>query len=414
MSKRNCKNSKGSVGAKASAAAISKQLLADSNSKIQPKRRKYLFASVAVGLLLAFGVLGATINIFISSGAANDSTVNGANISGDAKSRSWLGAIFPTSPPLPTPYLDRQNIYAGGKLVAVETNGTTGSTPSPTASDLVVWRPTTGTWWIKDSTTGLYTTNQFGGSTDMAAPGDFDGDGLTDFSLYRPNTPSAGNATWFIQPNSQASTPNYSSLQFGLNTDVPVPADYDGDGRADIAVWRNSNNRFYILQSSNNSLRQVVMGQSGDQPVPADYDGDGAADPAVYHAQDSTWQIRQSTDGQVRVQPFGDGTLDVPVRGDYDGDGKFDLAIRRDSSAGDQWGYLRSSDGQVVSFQLQPRVQSGDVTVTGDYDADGRTDAAVWRPSNGVWYIRKSSDGQMRADQWGMEGDTPIAAPMKR
>ena len=51
--------------------------------------------------------------------------------------------------------------------------------------------------------------------------------------------------------------------------------DYDGDGKVDIAVWRDGNGDWYIRQSSrigqSDELRQVHWGQSGDIPVPAFY-----------------------------------------------------------------------------------------------------------------------------------------------
>jgi hypothetical protein len=51
---------------------------------------------------------------------------------------------------------------------------------------------------------------------------------------------------------------------------------------------------------------------------------------------------------------------------------------------------------------------SGDVPVPGDYDSDGKTDIAVWRPSDGTWWIQRSSDGGVTMTQWGLDPDIPL------
>jgi len=49
---------------------------------------------------------------------------------------------------------------------------------------------------------------------------------------------------------------------------------------------------------------------------------------------------------------------------------------------------------------------STDTLVPADYDGDNRTDFAVFR--NGNWFIRRSSDNQFQAVQFGLTGDKPI------
>ena len=254
-------------------------------------------------------------------------------------------------------------------------------------TDLSVFRPSEGNWYLNRSTDG-FIVKAWGLSTDITTPGDFDGDNKADTAIFRPST-----GTWWILRSSDG---GFSSMPFGVSGDVPVVGDYDGDNKADVAVFRPSTNVWYIQNSGGGTTIQT-FGAAGDLPVRGDYNGDAKTDIAIFRPSTSTWWIMNSGGG-VTTATFGLST-DKPVPADYDGDNKDDVAVYRPSVG--TWFVLRSSDGvvSIVTFGI-----ATDVPVPGDYDGDGRDDQAIYR--NGVWWLNRSSAGVI-ASSFGLATDTP-------
>jgi CSLREA domain-containing protein len=223
----------------------------------------------------------------------------------------------------------------------------------------------------------------------LALSGDYDGDGKADPALW-----SAKNGVWRIVRSSDDES---VQQRWGTAGDVTLLGDYDGDGKTDLAVFRPSEGSFYIKHSSDGSVLVKAWGLGTDVPVPGDYDGDGKTDLAVWRGSDGLWYIVRSSDGMIAATALGAGYApynDVPVPGDYDGDGKTDLAVFRRSTG--FWWIKRSRDGQVLSTRWG---LGTDVPVAADYDGDGRTDIAVWR--GGIWYIWQSATNSYRVVEWG-------------
>jgi uncharacterized delta-60 repeat protein len=258
-------------------------------------------------------------------------------------------------------------------------------------AELAVYRPTDGVWHSLDSFDGSYTPVGWGISTDKLAPADYDGDGRVDRAVFR-------NGVWYIL---QSSNGQFRFVQWGTAGDLPRPGDFNGDGFADIAVFRPSNGTWYVLYSNpiqpgNITTATVQFGQSGDAPLIADFDGDGKTDFAVFRS--GVWYFVRSTDQSIGIVQFGLAG-DVPTVGDYDADGRSDFAVFRSGT----WYVQKSSDNGYIILNWGI---AGDKPVPGDYDNDGRNDFAIYR--NGVWWILRTSDGGYSAANFGLASDIPI------
>jgi subtilisin-like proprotein convertase family protein len=311
------------------------------------------------------------------------------------------GTIIVTASTNPNPLPRSAIINIGAQTVTVNQAGTAVSIiprrfdfDGDQKADISVFR--SGTWYLQRSAAG-FAAVQFGLSTDRIAPADYDGDHKTDIAVFR-------DGNWYIL---QSSNNAFRAQQWGAaNNDTPVPADYDGDGKADVAVWRagaeaSSPAYFFILRSASNTELVQQFGTTGtDRPLPADYDGDGKADLAVYREAGGVWYILQSSDNQLRAAQFGLGNFqDKPFPRDFDGDGKTDLAVFRTASG--TW-YLQQSTAGFTGVQFGI---ASDIPAAADYDGDGKADVAVYR--GGTWYLLRSQQG-FGAVQFGAAGDIPV------
>lgn len=263
------------------------------------------------------------------------------------------------------------------------------------------------TWYWLNSTNDQFNALQLGDGEERYVPADYDGDGLTDPAVWLFTTNPApfqvmlsSTHTLVVQPWGDPAT------------DTPVPADYDGDGKADFAVYRRGANSdlpgyFFILGSVSGQIQVVQWGKGNDLPLVADFDGDRIADPTIVREEgfNNVFYSRLSADGSLRAVSWGRPSDHYPFVADFNGDGKSDYGsfianAVNGGNAGDWWVLDSSNNVTHSAWGL-----GEDVPVPADYDGDGKADLAIWR---GTWWIRQSSDDAVRHVFFGLNSDTPV------
>ncbi len=282
-------------------------------------------------------------------------------------------------------------------------------------SDIVVFRPSTGFWFVLTSSSGFDASQmliyQLGLAGDKPLTGDFDGDGQADMAVWRPST-----GTWyFLQSSTSYGT--ITAIQWGANGDTPLTGDYDGDGSSDLVVYRVSTGSFHVLVSSSGFNRDaallgnsaanitVALGGYANDPVVGDFTGNGKDDFATVWQLVRFWTFKDSNNVMLSSLPWGEPG-DTPLACDWDGDSIQDrIIVRVKSNNLFEW-YAASATGPVYTETFG---SLGDLpNCNRDYDGDGQADLRVFRNSTGQWFIRNSVTNEMGTYSFGLPGDIPL------
>lgn len=267
-------------------------------------------------------------------------------------------------------------------------------------------------WFILNSSDGGLQNFPWGSrALDTMIAADINGDRVTDKLAVRSKLDPF--VTFFTELSASL---GQLTQPWGLQGDVPFQADLDGDGVDDYSVFRPADGTWWSIRSSLGAVG-LFWGAFGDIPAVGDYDGDGWDDIAVWRPSDGFWWILQSTRGastapaDILYRQWG-LPGDHPMPGDYTGDGVADMVIWRPTDG--NWFVCTSESGfDCTNFEITQFGLPGDMPIKADFDGDGTLDKAVWRPSSGTWFYLRSSDGVIGATQWGLPGDWPLCTGMR-
>ncbi|MGW7531345.1 tetratricopeptide repeat protein [Amycolatopsis sp. NPDC054798] len=184
---------------------------------------------------------------------------------------------------------------------------------------------------------------------------------------------------------------------------IAVPADYDGDGKPDQAVWQPADGTWQVQLSSGGPAVTVPWGQTGDLPVPADYLGAGQAQLAVLRPGNGKLYARPLRGGPPAARLWATSGY-VPVPSEFPGmvtlaGACTSLAYRlsaagRAAEAPDP--QQRARDLCATLAQADPRYRTSlaqaDVVLGSFLSAAGRHADAITAAQQGVDLFRQLAD----------------------
>ena len=204
-------------------------------------------------------------------------------------------------------FLDGNYDHVADLKVSVGSPGDTGLLCDITGSGArspAVFR--NGVWKFdhgRDGTVDM--TVNFGAAGDVPLCADMNGDGRDDLVVYRGGTWFVATAAACASPQTTCTATTSASYTFGIAGDVPLLADFNGDGALDLVLYRNG--VWYVSTTRTGAVALTyTYGLPSDLPMAFDYNGDGTVDLVLY--RDGLWFV-STTRTSVPSDIFGFGAV---------------------------------------------------------------------------------------------------------
>jgi hypothetical protein len=254
------------------------------------------------------------------------------------------------------------------------------------------------------------------------AVGDFNGDGILDLAVadYGDGLTNPGNTVFILLGNGDGTFQAAVGYQVGFSPTAVAVADFNGDGKLDLAVTNAGTeccpggSVSILLGNGDGSFQPQVLYKVGAGPTSVavgDFNGDGKPDLVVTNRGNDLGNISvllNHGDGTFAPQvtyAAGDHPASVAV-GDFNADGKLDLAVA-DSSSNTVSILLGDGNGVFQPAVDYPIGSSGIFIIAGDFNGDGKLDLAVTNSAFSISVLPGNGDGTFQPQAAYATGNTP-------